>query len=272
VPTVRPSEDARRIDWTGTLTPLMNVLRRGDGRGLAVRYQSSKPALSTDDVNALGIKEVLGEFTTGGLSAAVATNVQAMAAKVNGAIVRPRQTFSLIERTGPFAQGFVPAAVNEDGTGPVVRGGGSSQLATTLYNAEYFAGLTDAGHTEHAYYLDRYPPGRDAKSVQDDGSPVDLKFTDNLAGGVAIEASTSGSTVTVRIWGTRQYRVESTTGPPTAITSPPIQTDPPGCVAFAGEFGFTIRDTRTIYDLASGSEVRRDIRTVRYAPRATVTC
>jgi vancomycin resistance protein YoaR len=272
VPTVQPSEDARRIDWTGTLTPLMDVLRRTDGRELAVRYQSSKPALTTEDVNALGVNEIVGEFTTGGLSGAVAANVEAMAAKVNGAILRPGQTFSLSARTGAFSQGYVPAPVNEDGSGPVVLGGGSSQFATTLYNAEYFAGLTDAGHTEHAYYLDRYPPGRDAISVRDNGSPVDLKFTDNLTGGVAIQAEASGSTVTVRIWGSRQYRVESVTGLQTGTSPPPIQALPPGCVPSTGAAGFAVTDTRVLYDLASGGEVRRDTRTVTYAPRPAVVC
>jgi vancomycin resistance protein YoaR len=271
-PTVQPSEDARRIDWTNTLKPLMSVFVKADGRELPVRYQTQKPKLSTDDANALGIKELVGEFSTGGLSGAAAGNVQAMAAKVNGAVVKPGESFSLLARTGSFASGFVPAPANEDGTGPVVRGGGVSQFATTLYNAEYFAGLADAGHTEHAYYLDRYPLTRDAKAIADDGSPVELKFTNDLASGVAIQAYSSGSAVTVRIWGTRKYRVESGTGPRTNFTPPPVQPAPPGCRPTPGAFGFTTSDTRVLYDLASNAEVRRDTRTVTYAPRPTVVC
>lgn len=271
-PTVQPSEDARKIDWTGTFKPLMGVFAKAENRDLPVQYQSSKPKLSTDDANALGVKEVVGEFSTGGLSGAAAANVQTMAAKVNGAVLRPGETFSLDARIGSLGQGFVPAPVNEDGTGPVVTGGGTSQFATTLYNAEYFAGLADAGHTEHAFYLDRYPPGRDAKAVQDDGSAVDLKFTDSLASGVAIQAYASGSTVTVRIWGTKQYRVESGTGPRTGLIPPPIEPGPPGCQPSAGQLGFSTTDTRVLYDLASGNEVRRDTRTVRYAPKPFVFC
>ncbi|GAB2979077.1 VanW family protein [Amycolatopsis acidiphila] len=271
-PVVQPSEDARRIDWTDTLKPLMTIFVKADGREVPVRYQTQKPKLSTDDANALGVKEVVGEFSTGGLSGAAASNVQAMAAKVNGALLKPGETFSLLARTGSFGSGFVPAPVNEDGTGPVVRGGGVSQFATTLYNAEYFAGLADAGHSEHPYYLDRYPPARDATAIGDDGSPVDLKFTDNLASGVAIQAYSSGSTVTVRIWGTRKYRVESSTGPRTNFTPPPIQPAPPGCQRSPGSVGFSTSDTRVLYDLASGAEVRRDSRAVTYAPRAAVIC
>lgn len=271
-PTVQPSVDARRIDWTNTLKPVLGVLVKADGRDLPVKYQSQKPKLSTDDANALGIREVVGEFSTGGLSGGAGANVQAMAAKVNGALVKPGETFSLLARTGSFGSGYVPAPVDEDGTGPVVRGGGVSQFATTLYNAEYFAGLTDAGHTEHAHYLDRYPLARDAKAIADNGSPVDLKFTNDLSSGVAIQAYSDGATVTVRIWGTRKYRVESGTGPRTNFTPPPVQPAPPGCLPTPGAFGFSTSDTRVLYDLASNAEVRRDTRAVTYAPRPAVIC
>lgn len=271
-PVVQPSEDVRKIDWTNTLKPLMSVFVKTDERELPVRYQTAKPKLSTEDANALGIREVVGEFSTGSLSGGAAANVQAMAAKVNGSVLKPGETFSLLGRTGSYGSGFVPAPVNEDGTGPVVEGGGVSQFATTLYNAEYFAGLADAGHTGHSYYLDRYPLARDAKAIQDDGSPVDLKFTNDLASGVAVQAYSSGSTVTVRIWGTRQYRVESGTGSRTNFTPPPFQPGPPGCPRSPGTFGFSTSDTRVLYDLASGAEVRRDTRAVTYAPRPVVIC
>ncbi|TVT51612.1 vanomycin resistance protein VanB [Amycolatopsis rhizosphaerae] len=272
VPFVQPSEDGRRIDWPGTFGGLKAVLYQQNGRELPVRYLTSKPKLSTDDATALNVKEVVGEFTTIGLDGPAAANVQAMAAKVNGALVRPGETFSLLARIGGFGQGFVPAPVDEDGSGRTVPGGGSSQFASTLYNALYFAGLTDAGHAEHTSYIDRYPPGRDAILLRDDGSPVDLKFTDNLASGVVIQAEASGSAVTVRLWGTRQYRVVGNTGPSEEVTPPTLENQPPGCRISAGVSGFTVTDTRVLYDLATGGEVRRDTRTVRYAPRPATYC
>ncbi|WP_236790444.1 VanW family protein [Amycolatopsis sp. GM8] len=271
-PTVQPSQDARQVDWANTLRPLMSVIVKPDNRVLPVQYHDQPPQLTTDDLNALGIKEVVGEFSTNGLSGAAAANVQAMAAKVTGTVLKPGEMFSLQGRTGPYSSGFVPAPANEDGTGPVVTGGGVSQFATTLYNAEYFAGLSDGGHTEHSYYLDRYPLARDAIAIRDDGSPVDLRFTDDLTSGIAIEAYTSGSSVTVRIWGTKQYRVESGTGPRTDLVAPPLQLSPPGCQFSPGSAGFSTSDTRVLYDQISGAEVRRTTRAVTYAPRPIVFC
>jgi len=274
-PTVQPSEDARKIDWNATFTPLMALLIRPEGRDLVVQYQTAHPAITTDDANGLGIKEVVGEFTTGQLSGAAAVNVRAMADKVNGAVVRPGQTFSLDTRTGPRtrAQGFVPAPLNEDGTGPMVDAGGISQFTTTLYNAAYFAGLTDAGHTEHPYYLDRYPAGRDAISLRADGSGVDLRFTDSLTSGLVIQAISSGPTVTVRIWGTRQFRVESASSGWRDVVGPQIEHGSgAGCQPSSGEPGFTTTDTRVRYDLATGAQVGVDTRVVRYDPKPIVFC
>ncbi|MFD2417915.1 VanW family protein [Amycolatopsis pigmentata] len=275
VPAIRPSVDARKIDWTSTFNPLMAVLARPDGRDLTVRYQTARPGLTTEDAAGIGIREVVSEFTTGSLSGVMAANVAAAADKVSGVIIRPGQTFSLTGRIGPLTQatGFAPAAMNEDGSGPLVIGGGLSQFASTLYNAAYLAGLTDAGHTEHGYYVDRYPPGRDAEAFRDDGSVADLRFTDSLVSGMAIQAYVSGDTVTVRIWGTKRYHVESMTSGWQDVVLPPVQQDSgPSCRPSGGEPGFTVTDVRIRYDVVTGAEVGRDTRSVRYAPKPSVSC
>lgn len=275
VPAIRPSADAHKIDWAGTFAPLMALLARPDGRELTVRYQTARPGLTSEDATGLGIREVVAEFTTGSLPGAVAANVVTAADKVNGVIIRPGETFSLAQRVGLLTQaaGFAPAPLSEDGSGPTVIGGGLSQFATTLYNAAYLAGLTDAGHTSHGYYLDRYPPGRDAAAFHDDGSVADLRFTDSLTSGMAIQAYVSGDSVTVRIWGTKRYRVESTTSGWQDVVLPPVQQDSgPGCRPSGGEPGFTVTDVRIRYDILTDAEVGRDTRSVRYAPRPAVTC
>ncbi|MEV7092725.1 VanW family protein [Amycolatopsis sp. NPDC051045] len=276
-PTVEPSEDARKVDWEKTFLPLIDVLKKTDGRDLPVVYSASAPSVTTDAASALGIKEVIGEFTTGGLTGPAETNNRTLAARVSGAIVKPGETFSLGGRSGPRTAdtGYVPAPVDEDGSGPAVAGGGVSQLASTLYNAAYLAGLADGGHLEHDHYLDRYPVGRDAKAVNVDGSPVELKLTNDAATGIAIQATVSGDSVTVRIWGTRHFRVESQTGAQTPGAPPPIQFGSGGtgpCLPSIGSSGFSVTDTRVLYDLASGTEVRRTSHTATYGPRPTVLC
>ncbi|MEV6909503.1 VanW family protein [Amycolatopsis sp. NPDC051071] len=274
-PAVQPSKDARKVNWDLTFTPLTSVLAKSDERELKAIYDASSPAVSTDAATVLGINEVIGEFTTSGLSGPAMTNVQALATRVSGAIVKPNETFSLGARSGARTAdaGYVPAPVHEDGTGPVVVGGGVSQLATTLYNAAYLAGLADGGHLEHDHYLDRYPVARDAKAINDDGSPVELQIVNDAPTGIAIQVIPANGSVTVRIWGTKRFAVQSAGGERHSYVAQPVRVGSgPGCVPDPGAAGFSSSDTRVLTDVVSGMEVRRETRNATYSPRTTVIC
>lgn len=274
-PAVQPSKDARKVNWDLTFSALTSVLAKSEERELKAVYDASSPAVSTDAANVLGIKEVIGEFTTSGLSGPAMTNVQALATRVSGAIVKPNETFSLGARSGARTAdaGYVPAPVSEDGTGPVVVGGGVSQLATTLYNAAYLAGLADGGHLEHDHHLDRYPVARDVKAINKDGSPVEMQIVNDAPTGIAIQVIPANGSVTVRIWGTKRFSVQSVGGERHSYVAQPVQVGSgPGCVTDPGAAGFSTSDTRVLIDVVTGTEVRRETRNATYSPRTTIIC
>ncbi|MEU3763525.1 VanW family protein [Amycolatopsis keratiniphila] len=274
-PAVQPSKDARKVNWDLTFSSLTSTLAKSEERELKAVYDASSPAVSTEAANVLGINEVIGEFTTSGLSGPAMTNVQALAARVSGTIVKPNERFSLGARSGPRTAdaGYVPAPVNEDGTGPVVVGGGVSQLATTLYNAAYLAGLADGGHLEHDNYLDRYPVARDAKAINTDGTPVDLQIVNDAPTGIAIQAIPANGSVTVRIWGTKRFSVQSVAGERHSYVPQPVQMGSgPSCVPDPGAAGFSTSDTRVLVDVVTGTEVRRETRNATYSPRTAIIC
>lgn len=163
------------------------------------------------------------------------------------------------------------SGIINNGRPAVAVGGGISQFATTLYNASYFAGMEDAGHTEHSYYISRYPAAREATVF--DGA-IDLKFRNNTPYGVVIDAYADDSSVTVRLWSTKTVEVESITGDRTKPTEPKTVTLPKGkdCIASDGAPGFTTSDTRVIRDAKTGKEISRKTRTVKYDPIPIVTC
>ncbi|MDQ3900555.1 MAG: VanW family protein, partial [Actinomycetota bacterium] len=155
-PVVLPSVEGRGIDWAASLLPLLDVLHHsGAQRTLAASYITLPPTLSTEQANALGITTQVSTFTTGGFAADSGENIRRVAEQVNGAIVRPGETFSLNGYTGPrtAATGYVDAGIIDHGRPSRGIGGGISQFATTLYNATYFAGMTDVEHKEHSYYI-----------------------------------------------------------------------------------------------------------------------
>jgi vancomycin resistance protein YoaR len=272
-PTVKPSKDGLKIHWKKSLAPYEDVIAKSDDRVLEMEYSKKKPEVTTKEAEGLGIKEVIGEFTTGDFAGDSGKNIRRVAQQVDGAIVKPGETFSLNGHTGPrgTAQGYVDAGIIQDGVPGRAVGGGISQFATTLYNASYFAGMKDAGHKEHSYYISRYPMGREATVVE---GALDMAFTnDDPKHGVAIQTNWTPSSITVKIWGTKRYDVESKTGPKKNVKEAGTKTlDTDDCEPSGGIDGFTATDTRIIRDAKTGSEVRRESRTVTYNPKPEIKC
>ncbi|WP_206612346.1 VanW family protein [Prescottella agglutinans] len=272
-PQVVPSVKGDMVQWPKTLEPLPALLAAPAERTTPAIYEPAEPALTTEGANALGIREVIGEYTTGGFEYASGVNIRLAASEIDGAIVKPGETFSLNGYTGPrgSAEGYVESGIINNGRPDKAVGGGISQLATTLYNATYFAGMEDVEHTEHSYYISRYPAAREATVFE---GAIDLKFRNPSKTGVMIQTIGTSSNITVRIWGTKTVDVESVTGDRSNQTSPNTITLPAGphCVASGGAPGFTVSDTRIITDADTGAQVSRNTRTVRYDPVPIVKC
>ncbi|MFZ2173983.1 MAG: VanW family protein [Rhodococcus sp. (in: high G+C Gram-positive bacteria)] len=272
-PVVVPAVVGDLVQWPKTLENLPQLLATTGSHTTAAVYGPVPPALTTDAAGALGVKEVIGEFTTGGFSAASGTNIRLAASEINGALIKPGETFSLNGYTGPrgAAQGYVESGIINNGRPDKAIGGGVSQVATTLYNAAYFAGMEDVAHTEHSYYISRYPEAREATVFE---GAIDLQFRNPTDTGVLIQAIGGSSELTIRFWGTKTVQVQSITGNRTNFTQPDTITLPAGegCVPSSGAQGFTTSDTRVITDTATGREISRNTRTVRYDPVPNVTC
>lgn len=272
-PEVIPSVSGEIVEWPKTLEPLPALLAAPGPRTTPAVYAPAEPELTTEGAKALGIREVIGEYTSGGFAYASGVNIRLAASEINGAIVEPGETFSLNGYTGPrgYAQGYVDSGIINNGRPDTAVGGGISQLATTLYNATYFAGMEDVAHTEHSYYISRYPAAREATVFE---GAIDLKFRNPSETGVMIQTIGTNSSITVRIWGTKTVDVRSVTGSRSNWTSPDTITLPAGphCVPSSGAQGFTVSDTRIITDANTGAEVSRNTRTVRYDPVPVVKC
>ncbi|MER7015173.1 VanW family protein [Saccharopolyspora sp. NPDC000359] len=276
-PVVKPSTDGIGVNWDKSFARLMDVLRAPKDRSVQALYEHQPAKFTTDQANQLGIKEVVGEFTTGGFETASGVNIRRTAEQVNGAIIKPGETFSLNGHTGPrgTAQGYVESGIIQDGRPGRAVGGGISQFATTLYNASYFAGMKDVEHKAHSYYISRYPAGREATVFQspNGASVIDVKFKNVSNSGIMITTHWTSSSITVKLWGTKQFDVSSQTGERTNHTPPPEKVVPPGepCSPSKGAPGFTVSDTRTIRDLSTG-QTRTETQRTRYNPQPIIHC
>ena len=268
---VTPSQDGNEIAWDIVLRDLDRRVFGSDPREWDAEYRDVPATFTTEQANNATFNEEVGSFTTDGYSDASGTNIKLVAETVNGAVVSPGQTFSLNGYTGPrgAAQGYVESGIIINGHAGKAVGGGISQFATTLYNAAYFAGMTDVAHTPHSYYISRYPAGREATVYE--GS-IDLVFKNDTPYPVKIVTEFGGGQITVRMMGVKDRTVESINGGRWAQTSPSPQTvSGSGCIPSGGAPGFTTSDTRIVRDLA-GNEISRETTTTVYSPQPIVRC
>ena len=296
--TVVPAVVGRTVDWPRTFSGMVEALGRPadrpapplftppptapgvepaqppaqDGRAVNAVYTTTQPRVTTESLQALGPAEMIGEFTTRGFKPDSGQNIRRVAEIVNGAVIAPNSTFSLNSYTGPrnASNGFVDAGIIDDGAPGRGMAGGTSQFATTLYNASYFAGLRNVEHKEHSYWISRYPAGREATVFE--GS-IDLRQANDGPTPIYIRTQWTPSSITVQLYGIKRYEVTSEPGPRTNVTPPQVrdQGGNPTCTPGPGSEGFTITDTRVLRNVQTG-EVRREPRTVRYEPQPTITC
>jgi hypothetical protein len=158
---------------------------------------------------------LVSEFTTYHPSGqARNVNINLIADMTDGAVVAPGATFSLNARVGQRteAKGFVRAGAIIGGVvyccdSPTNIGGGTSQFATTLYNAIFFGAYDDVYHRPHSLYFSRYPVVREATLGW---TGPDVKFRNDTAFPVTIRTKHTSTSITVQMWGDNEGRSVST--------------------------------------------------------------
>jgi len=222
------------------------------------------PELTTDDAEALGIRNLLYTATTffpccgDQKNLNRINNIHRIADETNGAIVLPGETFSLNDHVGERTEedgykrsGAIIGPIVDCCDHPANVGGGVSQFTTTLYNAVFWSGLEDVRHTPHTLYFSRYPMVREATL----GFPEpDLIFRNNTEFGIYIKTEYTDDSITVKFFGDNGgIEVDGITSEPFNFTEPgeyfePDLSIPPGQKELDddGEQGFTATVTRTI--------------------------
>ncbi|MFD2094134.1 VanW family protein [Blastococcus deserti] len=270
---VVPSVDGTGIDPAHLAEQLLPVLTQSAPRSVEAELGPVPAEFTTEEAEALGIREEIGSFTTNIGNPASGTNIRVVAAEVDGAIVMPGETFSLNTFTGPrgTAQGYVPAGVISGGQFTQAVGGGISQFATTMFNAVFFSGLEDVYHKPHSYYISRYPAGREATVYE---GQIDLQWRNDSDTGVYIDTAWTPSTITVTFYGTKRYEIESISGPRTNVREPVVQEKPDdgNCRPQSGSQGFDITVTRVFRNLTSGAEIKRENFHTHYAAEPIIRC
>ncbi|GIF64633.1 vanomycin resistance protein VanB [Asanoa ishikariensis] len=263
------------VDGGKLATDVLGVLPQTGARSVNATLNPAPAQVADANLQKLGVKEKVSSFTTkftGGLTEPRVKNIVTVAKKVDGAVVKPGETFSLNGFTGwrGYEQGYVDAPVIVDNKLVPAVGGGISQFTTTMFNASYYAGLKDVEHKPHSFYISRYPSVIESTIYWPN---LDLKFQNNTPYGMLIDTSYTKDSVTVSMWSTKVYdSVKTEWAPKHDVTKPENKTLPagPDCIATTGTDGFTQDAYRII--TKGGKEVQREKFSWRYDAEPRYVC
>ena len=241
-------------------------------RRIALPMIDQAPAVTTPAAD-WGMNQVIGEYSTPYYPDAARTqNLVAGTAAINGTVVMPGGVFSLTDALGPIDEehGFASAGVVTNGQHTDAMGGGLSQVATTVFNAGFEAGMDDVEHTPHNYWFTRYPAGREATLWTGN---LDVKFGNSTPTAVMVQAWAVDGEVHVRLWGTPYYQVSIDNGTPHNYRAYQTQRQSGGnCVPYGGGaqgFDITVTRSRTKPD---GQKLPDDVLSTSYDSDNPVVC
>ncbi len=272
--TIVPSQDGVGPDVEALVVELTRVLTTTDTRIAELRTRRIEPEITTEDAQAMGIRERIATYTThySSTNRPRVNNIHTLSDALHGTLVPPGGVFSFNETIGQrtAAKGYQEAPAIIGGRLVPSLGGGICQVGTTIFNTVFESGLPVVERRAHSFYISSYPNGRDAAVAW--GGP-DFKFKNDTDHWVFIATSYTNSSVTVSLYGTDPgYTVTSSVGSFTDVVPYTVrETDDPQLalgtriVEDKGVNGRRIVVKRVVRK--GGSVVREDTFTSVYRPK-----
>ena len=220
---VLPSRNGMELDIPRTARALLRAASSPSNRVATLAVARAAPERTTREALAMGIDTRMASYKTynSGTWDRV-TNLRLGVAELDDTLVAPGGTFSLNEAIGERTaeRGFQSAPVIIGTSFEEEIGGGTSQVATTVFNAAWEAGLDITERNPHSLYISRYQLGRDATVYW---PSLDLKFVNDTKSWVLVKGFAESDGITVSVYGGERRRVESSAGTMTVTGTSPVK-------------------------------------------------
>ncbi|MEK7496871.1 MAG: VanW family protein [Patescibacteria group bacterium] len=192
-----------QLGVTGEITPVELVV------------SETEPKLTTESVNNLGIKEIIGvgKSNFAGSPRNRRKNIAVGAAALNGIVIQPEEEFSLIKTLGNIdaAAGYLTELVIKgDKTVPEF-GGGLCQIGTTTFRSALGSGLPITERRSHSYRVPYYEPAGTDATIYD--PKPDFRFKNDTGNAILIQTKIQGDELIFEFWGKKDGRVAEQTKP-----------------------------------------------------------
>jgi vancomycin resistance protein YoaR len=267
---VVPSRDGLELNVPQAARAILRAATRPTNRVARLAVVRAAPERSTAEALAMGIDRRMSSYKTyySGTYDRI-TNLQLGVRELDGTLVPPGGIFSLNHAIGErtVERGFRMAPVIIGNEYAEEIGGGTSQVATTVFNAAWEAGLRITERHPHSLYISRYQLGRDATVYW---PSLDLKFVNDTKRWVLVKGFAEGDGISVAIYGSETRRIESsatalqTTGPvPVERIQDPTLPKREQVVEAEGSAPSRTTATRAIYT-ADGELIREETWSTSY--------
>jgi vancomycin resistance protein YoaR len=253
---------------------LSPAFRQKDNRVVNLDSAVVKPLITTESLDALGIKEQLSTFRQDfDYLPYRETNVGQAARYMDGKILKPGEIFSMNEtiKERTAKNGYVKGIyIGEGGRFDFGLGGGVSIITSATWTAAFYAGLERIEQRAHSVLIARYTPGLEATVSW---PKLDLKFRNNTNNSVLIKAIPARDGITISMYGTKEYdRITAKFGEPYNLNNniDVVNSYDPNCLPQDPAPGFKIVVTRQFWK--NNSIVQSENLTTSYRPSDNIIC
>ena len=233
-----------------------------------------KPLITTESLEALGIKEQLSSFRQAfDYLPYREINVGQAARYMDGKILKPGEVFSMNEtiKERTTKNGYVKGIyIGEGGRFDFGLGGGVSIITSATWTAAFYAGLERIEQRAHSVHIARYEPGLEATVSW---PKLDLKFRNNTNNNILIKAIPARDSITISMYGTKVYdRITAKFGEPYNLNNKIdiVTSYDPNCLPQDPAPGFKIVVTRQFWK--NNSIVDTENLTTSYKPSDNIIC
>lgn len=206
--------EVQGIDFRKSVDEIKKEIETEKKDEYVVELAVTQPKVTTEDLGQEAFPNKLSTFSTNYYTSNKdrTTNLKLAAAKINGTVLMPGDTFSYNKVVGErtIAAGYKNAAIYVNGEVADGLGGGICQITTTLYDAVVYANLDIVQRQNHCFVPSYVTGGRDATVVY---GQIDFKFKNNRDYPIKIKASVKGGIATVSIYGLKKaddYKIKIT--------------------------------------------------------------
>ncbi len=273
-PKLVPSVDGAVVDAAPIPGQVAAAIASSTARTVTINTVPSRADFTTEDATKAGVKDLVVDFTSPfpPEDTTRTHNLVVSSRTINGTYVPPGGTFSLNgilgERT--TAKGYADGTVIINGRLTRGTGGGISQVSTTIYNLAYFAGADILDFTPHAFFIPRYPEGREATVYW---PSVDNRWKNNTPHGMLLQTWIADGKVHGRVWSTKTWDIKSVKGERRNVKPPrTIRDNSATCYPQQPQPGFDVTVTRQFYRPGSSTLVKSEPYTTHYIPEDRIIC